>query len=337
MNTSSSSRKKSPAKGTPSAKSSKHASRTVKKVLPTAKKVLPTSSNFLALDSKYSRYESSEIVVLSAPLEQTVSYGGGTKNGPGGILEASAYVEFYDDEFDRELCFDRGIATLPPLSFGTKKGKAAVDVIADAVRSVRRDGKFCVTLGGEHTLSTGPIAAHFEEFPDMSILHFDAHSDLREQYQGTPWSHACFMARVAEFFPTEHITQVGIRAQCKEEAAMIRKRGINTFYASAIRRGLHGKNWQKSVVSTLKKNVYVTFDVDYFDPSIMPATGTPEPDGFFYAETLDLFRHLIKKGHRIVGFDVVELAPMKGLSHPNLTAARLIYKMLNFAFATTKE
>lgn len=296
-------------------------------------KVLPTSSNFLALDAKHSAYSSSNIVVLSAPLEQTVSYGGGTKYGPKEIIKASAYVEFFDDEFRRELCFDKGIATLPELSLGSKKGKAAVELIADSVRSVLRDDKFCVTLGGEHTLSTGPIKAHFEKYPDMSILHFDAHSDLRESYQGTPWSHACFMARVAEFFPTERITQVGIRAQCIEEAEFITSKGINTFYASAIRRGRHGKNWQKSVAQTLKKDVYVTFDVDYFDPSVMPATGTPEPDGFFYAETLDLFRTLIKRGHRIVGLDVVELAPMKGLSHPNLTTARLVYKILNFAFS----
>ncbi|MFM7775222.1 MAG: arginase family protein, partial [Candidatus Kapaibacterium sp.] len=115
----------------------------------------------------------------------------------------------------------------------------------------------------------------------------------------------------------------------------IKEKGISTFYASAIRRGRHGKNWQKSVVSTLKKDVYITFDVDYFDPSLMPATGTPEPDGFFYAETLDLFRMLLKKGHRIVGFDVVELAPMKGLSHPDLTTARLIYKLLAMALASS--
>ncbi|MFM8568463.1 MAG: agmatinase [Candidatus Kapaibacterium sp.] len=300
-----------------------------------ARKVQPTSSNFLALEPEHSGYETSGIVILPAPLEQTVSYGGGTKLGPKGILDASAYVEFYDDEFDRELCFDVGIATLPALTFGSKKGKAAVDVICDAVRAVRKDGKFCVTLGGEHTLSTGPIRAHYEDFPDMSILHFDAHSDLRDRYQGTPWSHACFMARVAEFFPPEHITQVGIRAQCREEAEFIKEKGISTFYASAIRRGRHGKNWQKSVVSTLKKDVYITFDVDYFDPSLMPATGTPEPDGFFYAETLDLFRMLLKKGHRIVGFDVVELAPMKGLSHPDLTTARLIYKLLAMAFVSS--
>ena len=298
-----------------------------------SKKVLGTSSNFLALDKEHSRYETSEIVIVSAPLEQTVSYGGGTVRGPQAILNASAYVEFYDDEFDRELCFEKGIATIPPLSLSSKKGVKAVDSITEAVRSVLNDGKFCVTLGGEHTLSTAPIKAHAEKYPDMSILHFDAHSDLRDSYQGTPYSHACFMSRVAEFFPPSRITQVGIRAQCKEEAAFIKDKGIQTFYASAIRRGVHGKDWQRSVVNTLSKDVYITFDVDYFDPSVMPATGTPEPDGFFYAETLDLFRMLLSKGHRIIGFDVVELAPMKGLSHPDLTTARLVYKLLNYAFA----
>ncbi len=298
--------------------------------------VLPLRKNFLAIEKQYSSYENSAIAIVSAPLEATVSYGGGTKNGPAEILKASAYVEFYDDEFDRELCFEKGIATLTPLKLDSMSGLRAVQTIKKQVSSVLADGKFCVTLGGEHTLSTAPIAAHFERYPKMSILHFDAHSDLRQSYEGTPWSHACFMARVAEFFPTKNITQVGIRAQCREEAEFIREKKINTFYASAIRRGLHGVKWQKSVVDTLAKDVYITFDVDYFDPAIMPATGTPEPDGFLYAETLELFRLVRASGRRIVGFDVVELAPMKGLSHPNLTTARLIYKLLNIAMSDSK-
>ncbi len=296
-------------------------------------KVLGKRDNFLAIEKAHSQYKDAAIAIVSAPLEATVSYGGGTMYGPAEIIKASAYVEFYDDEFNRELCFEKGIATIEPLSLRKMSGEKAVLAIEKQVQTVLADGKFCITLGGEHTLSTAPIRAHFERYPSMSILHFDAHSDLRQSYEGTPWSHACFMARVAEFFPTRNITQVGIRAQCKEEAEFIREKKINTFYASAIRRGLHGKDWQSSVVKSLSKDVYVTFDVDYFDPAIMPATGTPEPDGFLYSETLDVFRALISSGRRIVGFDVVELAPMKGLSHPNLTTARLIYKMLNFAFA----
>ncbi len=297
-------------------------------------KVLGAKENFLAIDKEHSSIDTAAIAIVSAPYEHTVSYGGGTLRGPKAIVDASAYVEFYDDEFDRELCFDKGIATIRPLSFKKAVDADALKIIEDQVGTLIDMGKFTVTLGGEHTISTAPIAAHFKRYPAMSILHFDAHSDLRESYEGSKYSHASFMARVAEFFPTERITQVGIRAQCKEEAEFIREKGIKTFYASAIRRGLHGANWQESVVSTLGNEVYVTFDVDYFDPAIMPATGTPEPDGFLYSETLDVFRALNKAGKRIVGFDIVELAPMKHFPHPDLTTARLLYKMLNFAFAS---
>ena len=294
---------------------------------------LGPKKNFLAIEEEFSSLETSQIAVVSAPYEHTVSYGGGAKRGPKGILEASAYVEFYDDETNRELCFDAGIATLKPITFGKKVDRSALDLIEQQVDALLEMKKFVVTLGGEHTISTAPIASHYRAHPGMSILHFDAHSDLRQEYQGSIWSHASFMARVAEFFPTKRITQVGIRAQCKEEADFIRQKKINTFYASAIRRGLHGQQWQKTVVETLAKEVYITFDVDAFDPSIMPSTGTPEPDGLMYSETVDVIRQIIASGRRIVGLDVVELAPIRNVSHPDLTTARLIYKILNLAFS----
>lgn len=294
-------------------------------------KILDSEKNFLA--EEFGPFEKCKIAVLPVPYEHTVSYGGGTLRGPAAILDASAYVEFYDDEFDRELCFEQGIATLEPLDLKGAYDKEALNTIANAVDDLIKRGKFVVTLGGEHTISTAPIEAHFRHYKDMCILHFDAHSDLRDEYEGTKWSHACFMARVAEFFPNDRIHQVGIRAQCKEEAEFIRSNGIKTYYASAIKRGLHGVNWAKEIVSKLGDQVYVTFDVDYFDPSIMPSTGTPEPNGFLYHETMNIFREIVKAKKRIIGFDVVELAPVDGLAHPDLTAARLIYKMLNFAFA----
>ncbi|MBM2813479.1 MAG: Agmatinase [Ignavibacteria bacterium] len=293
--------------------------------------ILDSTSNFLAIDKKY-KYEESKIAILPAPYEFSTSYGKGADKGPEEILNASAYVEFYDDEFDSEICFDKGITTIAPIEFGERSGKEALDLIKTNVETLLKDDKFVITIGGEHTISIAPIEAHFAKYHDMSVLHFDAHSDLRQEYEDSPYSHACFMARVAEFFPTSRITQVGIRAQCKEEAEFIRSSGISTFYASAIRRGLHGEDWQKAVASTLGEKIYVTFDVDYFDPSIMPATGTPEPDGFQYHETLEIFREILKLGKKIIGLDVVELAPMDGLHHPNLTTARLIYKILNFAF-----
>ncbi len=289
--------------------------------------------HFLAIEEGRKSLEESAVAIVSAPYEHTVSYGGGTKLGPEAILKASAFVEFYDDEFDRELCFDRGIATLPPLDLSGAVDRDALDLIDAEVTGMIEQGKFVVTLGGEHTISTAPINAHHRKYPGMSLLHFDAHSDLRDSYQGSGYSHACFAARVAETFDPARITQVGIRAQCIEEARFIREKGVKTFYANAIRREVHGKLWQRSVVETLGEEVYVTFDVDYFDPSIMPSTGTPEPDGFLYSETLDIFRELIRSGRRIIGFDVVELAPQEGVSHPDLLTARLIYKMLNYAFA----
>jgi agmatinase len=295
-------------------------------------KTLSEDRNFLAIESEFSDYDKSEIVIISAPYEHTVSYGGGTSKGPEAILNASAYVEFYDDEFDRELCFDLGICTLEPINFAGATDDKALKILENQVTQVLDDNKFAVVLGGEHTISTAPIRAHFKKYPEMTLLHFDAHSDLRDEYEGSKFSHASFMARVMEFFPAEKLTQIGIRAHCIEEAEYIKKNNINTFYASAIRRGLYGHNWQKKAVDTLGETIYITFDVDYFDPAIMPSTGTPEPDGFFYSETLDIFREIIKSGRKIIGFDLVELSPIKSLEHSNLTAARFVYKLLNFAF-----
>lgn len=296
-------------------------------------KSLGKSRNFLGIPLRFASFDRAPITILPVPYEQTVSYGGGAANGPDAIMRASAYVEFYDDEFDRELCFDLGISTLPPLDLDKKVGRGAIDRIQAAVSALLEHGKFVVTLGGEHTISTAPILAHLARHPEMSLLHFDAHSDLRDSYEGTRYSHACFAARVAESMDPSRITQVGIRAQCRDEIDFIRNRGVNTFHANAIRRGLFGEAWGKNVVDTLQEEVYITFDVDYFDPSIMPSTGTPEPDGFLYSETLDILRYLRMTGRRIVGFDIVELAPVKGVTHPDLLTARLLYKMLNIAFA----
>lgn len=292
-------------------------------------------NNFLAIEEQYSNLENAKVVIVQAPYEHTVSYGGGTYLGPKGIIDSSAYVEFYDDEFDNELCFDIGIATLEPINFDGKVDQDALDLIYNQNKALLDMGKFVVTLGGEHTISTAPIKAHFEKYPNMSILHFDAHSDLRDTYQGSKYSHASFLSRVAEFFPANRITQIGIRAQCIEESIFIKENSVNTLYASAIRRGLHTQDWQQKAIDSLNEEVYITFDVDYFDPSIMPSTGTPEPDGFLYNETLDVFRKLVASGKKIVGFDIVELSPVDGVSHPDITTSRLLYKILNYAFAVS--
>ena len=290
-------------------------------------KALSIKKNFLAIEEKYSSYNNSKVVILSCPYEATTSYGQGTANGPKEIIKSSQYVEFFDEELNRELCFDVGIATLKPLDFKGLRGKKALDLIYKNVTKLITDGKFVVTLGGEHSISSAPAKAHFYKYENLSVLQFDAHSDYRNEYEGSKYSHASVMARVAEF--TKDIVQVGIRAQCKEEYDFIKENELKTFYAFEIRNGVYGDNWDDKVINSLKENVYITFDVDYFDPSIMPSTGTPEPLGFYWDETLRLLKKLGEKKN-VVGFDVVELAPRKDFSYPDFYIAKLVYKMLNY-------
>lgn len=292
-------------------------------------KELGIKQNFLAIDKKYSNYKDSQIVVVSAPLEKTVSYGKGTARGPKEILNASHYVEFFDEELNRELCFEKGICTLPELKLSKLPISKSIEKIYKEVAKHIDEGKFVVTLGGEHSLSVAPIKAHHERFENLSILQIDAHSDLRESYEGSKYSHASVMARVAEF--NTKIVQVGIRAQSKEESDFRKKNSIRTFYAREIKLGMYGDNWQELVSRSLTDNVYITFDVDGFDPSFLTATGTPEPGGLFWDETMNLLK-IIGLDKNIVGFDVVELAPSKSHTSSSFVAAKLVYKMLNYAF-----
>lgn len=291
-------------------------------------KELNIKNNFLAIEEEYSNYKDSQVVVLSAPFEATVSFGHGTKNGPKGILKSSHYVEFYDEEFDRELCFEKGICALAPMNFEKLSVKKSLDLIYKNVSKVLKDGKFPIVLGGEHSISA-PIAKAFsEKYQNLSVLQFDAHSDLRNEYSGTPHSHASVMARVAEF--NKNIVQIGIRAQCKDEAKFIKENNINTFYMRSIRSGKYG-DWMREALNKLNENVYITFDVDGFDPSFMANTGTPEPGGLFWDETIE-FLKMVGKERNVVGFDVVELAPVKANPSPDFIAAKLTYKLLNCAF-----
>ncbi len=291
-------------------------------------RTLGKKENFLGLEGRMSSYGSSKIVVLPVPYEHTVSYGGGTGRGPRAILDASRYVEFYDEELETELCARVGIATLGPLALGKSTDAKAIAKIRAAVEKLLGDGKFVAVLGGEHTISQAPIRAHLDRYPDLSVLQFDAHADLRQAYEGTPYSHACVMARVCEFVDPARVVQVGIRALSPEEAQFIRTSGITTFYAHQIRAT---EEWTAAVLPRLSQNVYVTFDVDAFDPPLMPSTGTPEPNGLLWPETMKLLR-LIGEQKRIVGFDVVEFAPHRGVPHPDYTAAKLTYKLMNYAF-----
>lgn len=296
-------------------------------------KTLDSKSNFLGLQKEQSTFETSKIAILPVPYEHTVSYRGGTKSGPAAILKASHFVETFDEETKRDISQEHGIATLTPLDFGKKRDAPAMQLVHDAATDLLEKEKFVVTLGGEHSISAPVIAAFAKRYTDLSVLQFDAHSDLRSEYQGTKYSHASVMARVCEFLDPKRLVQVGVRAQSREEAEYIRDNGVNTFYAHEIREGKYTrilKYWDDAVVEKLTDHVYITFDVDGFDPSVMPATGTPEPNGLFWAEVMQCLRKVGRR-HKIVGFDVVELAPIKGLHHPDLTAAKLVSKILNYS------
>jgi len=295
-------------------------------------KTLGIENNFLGIEDGFSSFANSKAVILPVPYERTVSYGGGTKNGPNAILNASHYVEFYDEETRREVHRQLGIATIEPLSFNELTEEESLEKIYTTISSLIKERKFVVMLGGEHTISQASIAAYAEKYRDLSVLHFDAHSDLRAEYLGSKYSHASVMARVCEFMDPRRIVQVGIRAQCIEEAEFIQEKGITTLYAHEIRSGKYAKilkNWDDFAIERLTNDVYVTFDIDCFDPSIMPSTGTPEPNGLLWHETTKLL-HKLGQQKRVVGCDVVELAPIEGLHHPDLTAAKLVSKMINY-------
>jgi len=291
-------------------------------------KILGIRSNFLGVGTTRSTWGRSKVAILPIPFEETVSYGKGTAGGPSAILRASSFVEFYDEETGRDISRDPGIATLPPLSTRGKKGRRAMDHIAGRAAALHGAGKFVFSLGGEHTVTQALVKAHHRAYPDLSVLQIDAHSDLRASYQGSPYSHASVMARICEFIDPRKIVQVGIRAQCEEEARFIRDHRMKTFYAHDIR-GPRKSGWQARALAGLSRHVYVTFDVDGLDPSVMPATGTPEPNGLFWDETMR-FLKLVGSRRTVVGCDVVEFAPIRGLHYPDLTAAKLVSKMINY-------
>jgi agmatinase len=231
-------------------------------------------------------------------------------------------MELYDIESGSEP-YLKGIHTAKDIV--SRNSLDMIDRVRNKVRKMLSDGKFVIVLGGEHTVSLGAIKAHHERFKDLSILHLDAHSDRRDSYESDRYSHACVMARAGEIM--KNIVSVGIRSMDSSEIKNINKKNI--FYASTIH---HSKDWIKKVRARLSRNVYVTIDLDVFDPSIMPSTGTPEPGGLGWYEVLDLLESVTKK-NTVVGFDVVELCPSKTNPAPDFLAAKLIYKLLSLTFS----
>ncbi len=287
-------------------------------------KVLGSNENFLGIvEPEFCTYADANYVIQSVPYEHTSSYLQGSANGPAAIINASQFVEFYDEETNTEA-FRAGIATLEPINFNGKADSAAVELIEQLTIKLLNDNKFVVSFGAEHTVTLGFVKAMKTIHSNFSVLQIDAHSDLRDSYNGNKFSHASVMARVHEIEGVR-LSQAGIRAQCKEEADLIKSSPkITTAYAYQIR---NNPNWINELFDSLEEKVYITIDADGFDPSIMPAVGTAEPNGLFWNETMELLKKVISK-KTIIGFDIVECAPIENSILSEYTLAKLAYKII---------
>lgn len=310
---------------------------------------------FLGLDEEASAFDTSAAVILPVPYESTTSYGGGAKAGPGAIVEASRYIELYDQEFGLEPAPRYGVHTLPSVELtraGAEAAMAELRQVHDRVLEVAGE-RFVLMLGGEHSVSAPAIRSHAarhsakaatppghattrgDTIPPggatsndsrLTVLQFDAHADLRPQYEGSPWSHASAMARVID---VADVVGVGLRAVSQEEVDVAAAHdGVHLIWADEMWRN---DAWMDRAMERLGDHVYITFDVDYFDPSLVPSTGTPEPGGGDWYRTLTFLKRVFAE-RTVVGCDVVELAPTPGLHAPDFLVAKLVYKLLSYRF-----
>lgn len=285
--------------------------------------------NFAGLRPEHSSLESARFVVLPAPYDGTTTFLKGTAAGPRAVITASQQVELYDEELERETYLE-GIATLPFPPLEREAPERVPDILEALAAPHFEAGRCVVTIGGEHSVSLGPIRAAKRMAPDLSILHIDAHGDLRAEYAGTRYGHGCVMRRVLDDLGAP-IVQVGIRSLSPEEAELIRARRVRTFFAHRLR---DFESHVGAIVSALATpDVYVSIDVDAFDPSLVAGTGTPEPGGLSWWDMLALLR-AVAHARRVVGFDVVETLPLPGQAVSEFVAARLIYRFMGYVAAS---
>ncbi|MFQ6020181.1 MAG: agmatinase [Dehalococcoidia bacterium] len=285
--------------------------------------------NFAWLPPEHSDYDRSRAVVLPVPYDSTASGWGGAREGPAAIIDASENMELYDVGIDREP-YLVGIHTLPEVAAHAGSPEAMVRRIEDVVDGLIEDGKFVVTLGGEHTVAVGAARAHARRYSGLSVLAFDANADLRDQYLDTPYNHACTLRRILEACPEPiegacPLVEVGLRSATRQEQEFIRERDLPYFSPQEYRSA-----GPEAVVARLSESVYVTIDLDAFDPSQVAAVGTPEPGGLLWDEVSELLAALARE-RRIVGFDVTELAPALGPRANAQFAARLTYRLIGLA------
>ncbi len=276
---------------------------------------------FAGIPEEYGQYEDASVVVIPVPYDGTSTYGKGADKGPEAIFDAAENMELYDIETKSEA-YKNGIFIAPAL-YGYASPESMVKEVHHEVEKYIEKGKFVTVLGGEHSVSIGSIQAFAKKYDDLSVLQLDAHSDLRPEYEGSKFNHACAMHEASY---STNLVQVGIRSMDTCEVEFLRPENLFTSYDIRT-----NEYWKEDVTNALGENVYITIDLDAFDPSIMPSTGTPEPGGLLWNETLDLLKMVFRNAN-VVGFDIVELAPMAGNHAPDFMAAKLYYKLLSYKY-----
>ena len=293
-------------------------------------KYLPNKKAFLGIDNKINVKE--KVVIVPFGLEKTVSYGGGTNKGPIEIIKASHQVELFDEDLNKEPYKNIGIKTLQPFPI-KKKIEDALKQIESINKALLNDKKFPLVLGGEHSLTPGAIRPFVKKFGKVCLLHFDAHADLRNSYNGNKFSHASAIRRCLDN-PNVNVVSFGIRNISSDEISFLKKnkKRIKIFWAK------DKSKWNLSEFKKIIRNkkVYITFDVDGLDSSLMPATGTPEPGGLFWDETINIIK-IASQYSNIVGGDINELSPIKGFDSYNFSAAKLAYKIISYSFEFKKK
>lgn len=273
------------------------------------------------LPKQYSEFETSKVAIVPVPYDGTSTWIKGADKGPKALLDASANMEIYDIETDSEV-YKVGIYTDKPITEDSSP-EAMVEAVKARTLSLIDKSKFTVIIGGEHSVSIGTIQAHAQKYQNLTVLQIDAHTDLRDSYEGSKNNHACVMARAKELCP---IVQVGIRSMDSGEKVSLAPARV--FWAHKI---VNCDDWMDQAINLLTENVYLTIDLDGFDPSILPSTGTPEPGGLLWYPTLKFLRKVIEK-RNLVGFDIVELCPNTDDKASDFLAAKLLYKILTYKF-----
>jgi agmatinase len=286
-------------------------------------KGLSAANNFLGIEPEFSSFWTSKVVVWPVAYERTTTYIKGTADGPAAILAASPNLETFDEVYWDEP-YRQGICTLPIKDSFSENEADALNEIADGARQILTENKLLVTLGGEHSITPPLVRVFHQKYPNLSVLQMDAHADLRESYLGSTNNHACAMARVREMCP--HVG-VGIRSLSVEEATAIKTEKLNVFFAHERQQ----PGWEARALDHLTENVYLTIDLDYFDPSLVPGVGTPEPGGGQWTETLTFLEKVFQQKN-VVGMDVVELCPIPGDRSSAFIAAKLVHKLIALHF-----